>query len=410
MGGSTSAMAVRSGYWKDHAHVEAELRRWMAQRGVVGRMPTQAELRASGAAALCVAVSSLGGIQGFAARLGRVRGCLVCLLACWPRAGLPTFLWSLMSGSAATTPSCLLLRACLLSRRQRARATALLAGAAHAPDADAELWDWAQRRLKPAHKEDGHWADFGNLRRELEAFAAGACARSAPAACHLTAPLQGAGEACGPSQPLAAAAASDEPGRSGAEGGGSGSANGRMPDVAELGVPASYSQGAPDPARHGGAWDGRGPGCRPASGRGNGLDAVPQPGHASAGGSAARIRGGGSDERVPADGVASTSGAGGGGVGMQRLPSQGELLQAGRGDLVHAIRLWGGATEVARLLGLPPRPWCGHQSNPVPCPDPAVYLVAAREKTMHLACSPPAHLLYGRHRRAPGCPCVQRVP
>jgi len=79
MGGSASAAAARSGYWKDHTHVEAELRRWMAQRGVAGRMPTQAELRASGAAALCVAVSSLGGIQGFAARLGRARGCMPCV-------------------------------------------------------------------------------------------------------------------------------------------------------------------------------------------------------------------------------------------------------------------------------------------------------------------------------------------
>lgn len=51
--------------------MEAELRRWIAEHGEEGRMPTQRELRASGAAALYDSISRLGGTKAFARRLRR---------------------------------------------------------------------------------------------------------------------------------------------------------------------------------------------------------------------------------------------------------------------------------------------------------------------------------------------------
>ena len=54
--------------------MEAELRRWIAEHGDEARMPTQRELRASGAAALYDSISRLGGTKAFARRLRRTPG------------------------------------------------------------------------------------------------------------------------------------------------------------------------------------------------------------------------------------------------------------------------------------------------------------------------------------------------
>lgn len=59
----------RSGFWQDPSNVEAELRRWMREHGVSGRMPTEAELRSSNANTLHFSIGRLGGSTAFAQRL-----------------------------------------------------------------------------------------------------------------------------------------------------------------------------------------------------------------------------------------------------------------------------------------------------------------------------------------------------
>lgn len=49
--------------------MEAELRRWMSEHGVTGRMPTKAELRSSNANSLHWSIGRLGGSSAFAQRL-----------------------------------------------------------------------------------------------------------------------------------------------------------------------------------------------------------------------------------------------------------------------------------------------------------------------------------------------------
>ena len=62
---------VCRGYWRDVGNVEAELRAWMTADGVEGRMPTNMELRASGANSLALAIANYhGGYVAFARRLG----------------------------------------------------------------------------------------------------------------------------------------------------------------------------------------------------------------------------------------------------------------------------------------------------------------------------------------------------
>jgi hypothetical protein len=58
------------GYWKDAANVEAEIRKFMAQQGIEGRIPSIAELRGAGAFMLERAISKHGGLVHFADRLG----------------------------------------------------------------------------------------------------------------------------------------------------------------------------------------------------------------------------------------------------------------------------------------------------------------------------------------------------
>ena len=85
---------------------------------------------------------------------------------------------------------------------------------------------------------------------------------------------------------------------------------------------------------------------------------------------------------------------------MRRLPSQQELLRAGRSDLVHAIRHWGGAVEVARLLGLPARRGC--EPPPPPPPPPC----CIQPGLLRLSLAWPSVLVVGRRR---GC-CMSAVP
>ncbi|GAB4817705.1 hypothetical protein N2152v2_004751 [Parachlorella kessleri] len=58
------------GYWQDPANVEEELRHWMAQAGQQDRLPTQQQLRASGANTLAASIANLGGLAAYSRRMG----------------------------------------------------------------------------------------------------------------------------------------------------------------------------------------------------------------------------------------------------------------------------------------------------------------------------------------------------
>ncbi|KAK9814279.1 hypothetical protein WJX72_003320 [[Myrmecia] bisecta] len=60
---------VKRGYWKKLENVEKELKAWLKEHKVKGRMPTQRELRKSGANMLSVAISKHGGLVGLRERL-----------------------------------------------------------------------------------------------------------------------------------------------------------------------------------------------------------------------------------------------------------------------------------------------------------------------------------------------------
>eukprot|EP01026_Neomeris_dumetosa_P030240 TRINITY_DN2423_c0_g1_i6.p1 TRINITY_DN2423_c0_g1~~TRINITY_DN2423_c0_g1_i6.p1 ORF type:complete len:488 (-),score=47.26 TRINITY_DN2423_c0_g1_i6:316-1779(-) len=66
---------TRKGYWQDPSNVETQLRTWMAEHNVRGRMPSQRELRRSGANSLAIAIDKLGGYNVFAYKLGLPANC-----------------------------------------------------------------------------------------------------------------------------------------------------------------------------------------------------------------------------------------------------------------------------------------------------------------------------------------------
>ncbi|KAL4431051.1 hypothetical protein ABPG75_006307 [Micractinium tetrahymenae] len=65
-----SERAAPHGYWTKVENVELELSKWMEQHGRQGRLPTQRELRRSGANTLSAKVDSHGGLAVFAERMG----------------------------------------------------------------------------------------------------------------------------------------------------------------------------------------------------------------------------------------------------------------------------------------------------------------------------------------------------
>lgn len=58
------------GYWRDEKNIDAELRLWMRQHGVLDRLPTQKELRKSGASSLAASIDASGGLAAIAERWG----------------------------------------------------------------------------------------------------------------------------------------------------------------------------------------------------------------------------------------------------------------------------------------------------------------------------------------------------
>ena len=59
------------GYWTDISNLERELRTWMAKNAAdQDRLPTNRELRASGANQLCNAIEYHGGFNAVAQKLG----------------------------------------------------------------------------------------------------------------------------------------------------------------------------------------------------------------------------------------------------------------------------------------------------------------------------------------------------
>ena len=59
------------GYWTDISNLEKELRSWMAKNAAdQGRLPTNRELRASGANQLCNAIEYHSGFNAVAQKLG----------------------------------------------------------------------------------------------------------------------------------------------------------------------------------------------------------------------------------------------------------------------------------------------------------------------------------------------------
>lgn len=182
------------------------------------------------------------------------------------------------------------------------------------------------QRSVHARRDSGYWADFENLRRELVGFAVRQSGEDAVS-------MAGDGEGQGSFQGVEDTYdGREEDGQEGSGLDGAGVGGGSTDDVRT-----------------------RGAGMQQLLREQEGLGLDPAASRGRSGGDGREATG--SEREEVSSGRPGGEGRGRAGD-MRRLPSQQELLRAGRSDLVHAIRHWGGAVEVARLLGLPARRGC----------------------------------------------------